>query len=195
MPTMFTVDGTVQHALIPPDGTGLVIALGSEPDQWSVESLGQARSWWVETPPPARTKPLPAVARAVHDVRRMTGWSNRKLATVAGTSHPTIAAIAHGRVPSRSPEVAERLLALHDLVFRLWQLVHEDPYLLSRLLDDAQEDEKSAAEYIAEGSSARAYLTAIGKLRKPRGVAGLMGSDRRRRHGDDSVALHDDDAE
>lgn len=78
---------------------------------------------------PAETWQAPApVTPAIHvsELRIWTKWSDRKLAKVLGTTHPTVARLARNETSPRSSEAIWRLRSCHDLLLRLHLLVGDD---------------------------------------------------------------------
>ncbi|WP_165486215.1 helix-turn-helix transcriptional regulator [Frankia sp. Cppng1_Ct_nod] len=74
---------------------------------------------WVQLPP-APTKATSRLPTLVREVRRLTGWSQRDLADILGTSHTTVRKLeTDGRVTARSRETAARVAPLHGVLSRL----------------------------------------------------------------------------
>jgi hypothetical protein len=149
---------------------------------------------------PGWTIPEQAVAGPVRltqrlgDVKAWTGWSARALAEVTGTSHPTINAVLQGQAATltRAPGLATRIRQLHDLVSRLQIVVGGDSAELTRALKDRPAPgRRSAAEELAAGEPADAYLAALDVLSPPR-TTGMMRSRFPARPGEASSALNNE---
>jgi len=133
---------------------------------------------WVVIPP-ADDPDTPAMARRLRDVAAWTHWSDRRLAELLGTSHPTIAAARRGHEITRVPNLADRIVELHRLIERIAVLCDRDVSEVVRLLEAGPQGSTSAAEFIREGNVSQAYLAVL-DARAP-ASGGLMGSGLPRR--------------
>lgn len=126
--------------------------------------------------PPIRVAASPEESRMAAEVILWTGWSNRTLAQVIGTSHPTIRAIREGRaiVGRRNHQYPQRLKSVHDLVSRAFVLTHRDPRRTNALLSDGSRGD-SPKQYLIRGEiglASRAILDLIQPGNRPE----LIGS-------------------
>jgi hypothetical protein len=98
-------------------------------------------------------------------LRQWTGMSNRALASLLGTTHPTIGAVLSGQSSEflRRPDVRRRLADLYAMCSRLAPLVGEDPKELSRILQASEGGEggRTVGELAVNGDLARGYLIAL----------------------------------
>ena len=106
----------------------------------------------------------PEVRLQAERLRQWTGMSNRALASLLGTTHPTIGALLSGQSSDflRRPEVRRRLADLYAMCSRLAPLVGEDPRVLSRILEVSEEEGgRTIGELAVNGDLARGYLLAL----------------------------------
>ncbi len=145
--------------------------------------------WTIPSSPPAET---PNVQVQLRQIREWTGWSLRTLGTLTRTTHPTIEAALEGRSRLiRTPDTARRISVLHRLIARLRVVVHGDPQLLVRMLNEPPDDGRpTAVEMFGSGDVAGAYLAALDVLRPPHS-GGMMRSLFPARPGEATTALHD----
>lgn len=144
----------------------------------SLEHFWFDRAWrsnWAELPQMVDPE-APATARRLRDVVAWTDWSNRYLADLLGTTHPTIAAVLRGQEITRLPDLRDRIARMHRVVQRLAALSDWDRSEVLRLLETRHVTEKSAAELMAARQFGKAYLVAL-DVRRPLPADGLMGSD------------------
>lgn len=160
----------------------------------SVQYVGRPRSDWPPPwllPPPSSARPSPEPQRQIKELREWTGLSNRALAGVLGTSHPTIGALLSGESVdfTRKPEIRRGLANLHALCERLAPLVCFDS---PRLLDVLYATDKGIriVDIAARGSTARAYGLALREI-TPANSDDLPGSVFSAQPGTATVALHD----
>lgn len=115
-------------------------------------------------------EPAHEVIRKLHDLIRWTGWSNRQLATVIGSSHPTIANALQGDTTalSRSANQRQRLDEAYDVVLRVYLLTNRNPRRTAEVLDTPTTGDVTATEHLEIGEPVKAYLTALRVLRPPR---------------------------
>jgi hypothetical protein len=117
--------------------------------------------WWM---PVTRPAPNPTTPRTqMSDLTRWTRLSNRGLADLLGTTHPTIAAIARGQTSSfaRRPDLGQRLAGIHALCRRLAPALGADARSLVTLLETPTADGRTIAELAASGDLAGAYLLSM----------------------------------
>jgi hypothetical protein len=110
---------------------------------------------------------VPRLQQMILELRRLTGWSDRMLATRVGTTHPTIANAAEGSVQAfaRSPEIYAHLEALHRIVVRIAPLVDRDPLAVDRVLTSKPRgSDTTALEKLAADDLPGAYLAALDTL-------------------------------
>ncbi len=127
--------------------------------------------------PPSATHMAPEVVRQLHDLVRWAGWSNRVLAEVIGSTHPTIAQALQGHAAalSRSAAQRQRLDEAHDVVSRVHVLVGRDVERTARALDTPDDDDLTATDHLVGGETVKAYLAAIHVLRPPRRGGMMLG--------------------
>lgn len=151
------------------------------------EFLQAWRHTWVVIPPPEDVD-SPALAERLRDVAAWTGWSDRRLAEVLGTTHPTVAAARRGREITRVPDLADRIAGVHRVIERVAALCDRDVSEIVRLLEARPSGDRSAIDHIKAGNWSKAYVAVL-DARGP-ALAGLMGSDLPRRQ-PGTVALED----
>jgi hypothetical protein len=110
--------------------------------------------------------------------KRLTGWSNRALASALGTTHPTLGAILAGRQTTRAriPELRGRISALADLADRLMSLAGDPAAVRVALTTRPLDQSHTACELLIQGDPGRAYIAALDVLRPPTN-AGYMRSE------------------
>ena len=146
--------------------------------------------WPIDVPAPV-PHATPRLQRVISEIRGWTGWSARRLAEVADSSHTTILNAENGRplVSAHSGDLRHRLLDLHDVVERTYLLAGRDPHQTDNLLTTASPKGRSAVQELVEtGDAGRAYIAVLDALR-PR-QAGLFVADRPRQDGR-TTALHE----
>ena len=127
---------------------------------------------WVVVPQVGDSE-APAIARRLRDVATWTRWSDRRLADLLGTSHPTIAAARRGREITRVPELPDRIAGLHRVIERVTILCDRDTSEVVRLLESKPQGHPSAVDHIEAGEFSQAYLAVL-DVRAP-AREGLMG--------------------
>jgi hypothetical protein len=134
----------------------------------------------------------PDVQRMISDMRAWTGWSQRRLADVLGTSHTTVGRAEAGRplVEARSGDLRDRVDRAHAVVQRIFLLAERDAEETARLLETPPSitGGGSAVDGLRTGNPDRAYIAALDVLR-PRPTGMLVGS--RPRRGGATSPLHD----
>jgi hypothetical protein len=143
--------------------------------------------------PDPKPRVVPKLQEMVLEVRRLTGWSERTLASRVGTSHPTIAAAASGSSQAfvRSPHAYARLEALHSIVIRIAPLASGGPLDVDRALTTPPGPGRvSATANLETDDVSGAYLAALDVLRPP-SSGGKIRSRFPRVVGNDTAALTD----
>jgi transcriptional regulator with XRE-family HTH domain len=128
--------------------------------------------FWVQVPATA-SRPAPRVQSMTVAIRKFTGWSQRKLAVVLNTSHPTVAALEQGRSTARVGDMFERIVEVHGVVERLFLLANQEAAEVDRLLEAAYETGPPAIELLGDRRPAEAYLAAL-DVSRPRRVGQMM---------------------
>ena len=105
---------------------------------------------------------LPDDTRMLSELKGWTGWSNRTVAEVIGTTHPTIRAVSDGRVviAPRNREYRNRLRAVHSVVSRVFSLAGGNQQRLRLMLTDDTTGE-SAMQLLAKGEIGTAYARVL----------------------------------
>ena len=159
------------------------------------QPLRMHRGWlivgeWPIELPAVDVRPAPDIVRMAAQIREWTGWSSRRLAGILGTSHTTVRGIESGRslVPGHSGDLRRRLGQLHDVVARVFLLAGRDAARTAWTLEAAPPNGVPAIEWLREGQSAKAYLSAIDVLR-PRSDGLIVG--RRPRRDGATAPLHE----
>jgi hypothetical protein len=102
----------------------------------------------------------------VQDIQRWTGWSDRRVATLIASTHPTVARLrlegAAQRV--RNKKYRSRLERLHQLVSRIHVMAGFDADRTRITLEEAEPGRASAIQLIEQGRFGEAYLAAARKL-------------------------------
>jgi len=158
--------------------------LDTELDIWTV---GQ----WPIRVPRHVPRTVPSLPQVIREVRERTGWSARRLAEVAGSTHTTIISAENGRAVTsgHSGDLRQRLVDLHAVVERVFLLVERDSEATATILSTAPATGRSAVDELrSTGDAGRAYIAALDVLRPHR--SGLLVGDRPRRDGP-TTALHE----
>lgn len=181
--SLFAIEGTVRH-IVEPAGTAKISC--SRPSS-EIKEKGLFDSWI--TPGPVEPYGGSSLTQSVQELLRLTKWSNRKLASILGTTHPTIASILRGNVPDRVQGLIEKATQVLNVVRRIWLLSGRDRARFSSALKN---DSKVVA-LLTDGMYPASYMAAAEALspRKARGP--LMTTSFRRDPSKDVVPLTDDD--
>ena len=123
-------------------------------------------------------------------VLESSGWSQRALAQILHVSHPTVAALAHGRSEARAGDLFERLNEVHAVTERVNLIAEQDVSETKRLLTSPSESGEIAMELLSQRRPAEAYLAALDVLHHRRGMSGMQ-SVWPARMGQATVALSD----
>jgi hypothetical protein len=187
--SVFVANGTVRHTIEP---TGTV-----SPPNFQATDLGLANelfSPWLQIKPYV-AKPAPDLTRVVYSLIGCTGWSNRTIAGLIGTTHPTIQAIKKGRELERRPELAEALFKAAEVVEKLSRLAEGDQARLNSVLKNPGADGQTPLRLLSEGAYATAYLKAMDLLGRPRRAGGLLKARWTRQPSEDVGLVFDDSDE
>lgn len=104
----------------------------------------------------------PGESRMATELRAWTGWSDRLLAEVVGTTHPTIRALRSGHIvlSMRNHNYHQRLPAVHAFMSRIYQLAGRSPQRVNALLTDTSLDQ-APIERLKAGDVTAAYRTVL----------------------------------
>lgn len=108
----------------------------------------------------------------------LTGWSQRRLATAIGVTHPTVAALLKGDAGAlaRSPQVRTVLADLTTLVTRLAPLSARKGYDLWEVLNTPGGTADASAFDLVRGRElGRAYVTALDAMNPDQGLGMSAG--------------------
>ncbi len=119
------------------------------------------------------------VERMFHDLCRWTGWSDRALADVIDTSHPTVGRLKAGEYGFLAGnEVSRRRVeAAHGVVSRAYILAGRDRGRTRTILEQTAFGGMSARQHLCDGRPNEAYLAVIEVLRPPRRSGLMRGSN------------------
>jgi len=125
-------------------------------------------------------------------VRISTGMSQRALASLLGTTHPTIGALLSGQSTEflRKPEVRRRLSDVFALCTRLSPLTSDDAKETGRLLEASDEEGRTVGYLAANGELSKAYLLALRTISPP-STAKMLNSPYPAQPGTATYALQD----
>lgn len=158
------------------------------------EQLRYFYDYWVRLVP-WRPSSLLDVQRQATELQSWTDWSDRTLAQVLGTTHPTVRALLEGRgaTTSRTVTVRARLREVHELVARIHALTGGSAAVTARALSELPPgSDRRPLDYLRVGDLGQAYLTALDIVRPPR-TGGLLSADWPVRAGEASVELLDEE--
>lgn len=127
---------------------------------------------WVKVPEPSPSA-APRTQVLARSLRRQTDWSQRKLAKVLDTTHPTVRALEEGRSSAQQDQLYDRLVGVHEVVDRIFVVADRDTRETNRLLSALNSTGRSAVELLTTGDFAAAYLAALDAAR-PRRNSGMM---------------------
>jgi transcriptional regulator with XRE-family HTH domain len=120
--------------------------------------------------------PRPEVADHLADVVRWTGWSQRKIAGILGTTHPTVARFAQNAISSRSSSAIEALHRVHEVLERLAAVNPQANDLAAILSERHGESQASPEELLQNHEYAGAYR--LGLLSLSGGTPDMVGGSR-----------------
>lgn len=129
---------------------------------------------WVRVPERTPT-PAPRTQVLARSLRRQTGWSQRKLANVLRSTHPTVRALEEGRSSAQQNELYDQLVGVHEVVDRVFELAGRDSRETNRLLSATTEESTSALDLLTAGDFAAAYLAAVDAARPRRSSLMMQG--------------------
>lgn len=138
-----------------------------------IEDLFAGCTAWIALPArPQPTEALPSrLALLVKESRSLTGWSQRDLAVILGTSHTTVRRLeTEGRISPRTRDTAARAAQLHGVLARLARLTSSREQLATVLATPGPAG--TPADLLRSGDWPRAYLAALDALRPP--VRGML---------------------
>lgn len=147
---------------------------------------------WVRVPKLA-PRPTPGAQRMTREIRRVTGWSQRKVAQVLGITHPTVRALEEGRSGHRDPALFERLVQTHAVIARVHLLLGGNAVDTGRVLDTAPSNSTDTAAQLLAASRPGASLAAALDVIRPRRSAPMMTGIWPARAGEATNALTDDE--
>jgi hypothetical protein len=169
------------------DGTAVY-----SPVRAAVQELRQFFTPWV-FPAPQRPSHVLDPQRLALELHDWTGWSDRTLAQVLGTSHPTVRALLEGRgaTTSRTAAVRARLRAVHEVVGRVYALAGGSASATRWVLSELPLGRtRRSVDYLSAGDMPAAYLAAMDLLRPVTRDAGeLLSADWPIRAGEASIEL------
>lgn len=128
------------------------------PDPWDT---------WVITPTRV-SRPAPHTQIIAQAVLDWTGWSQRRLSQVLQVSHPTVAALVHGKSEARIGDLFERLTEVHAVAKRVNLLADQDIAETNRLMTSPSDSGDTAMELLSQRQPAGAYLAALDVLHRHR---------------------------
>jgi hypothetical protein len=160
------------------------------------ELLRSYFDFWVRLAP-WRSSSLLDAQRQASELQSWTDWSDRTLAQVLGTTHPTVRALLQGRgaTTSRTATVRARLREVHELVARIHALTGSSAAVTARALSELPPgSDRRPLDYLRAGDVRHAYLAALDIVRPaPRDTNGLLSADWPVRAGEASVELIDEE--
>lgn len=134
-------------------------------------------SSWV-TYPVSVPRLAPTLQRQFQDIIGWTGWSNRRVAYLLDTSHPTVAAVLSGSGGSRAIGLGDRAAEVHAVVDRLYRATGTDSRELRRIMTESPfTGSPSAVECLRSDEPARAFLAALDVMNGPRASGLITGND------------------
>jgi transcriptional regulator with XRE-family HTH domain len=129
---------------------------------------------WVRVPERAPT-PAPRTQVLARSLRRQTGWSQRKLASVLRSTHPTVRALEEGRSSAQQDELYDQIVGVHEVVDRVFEVADRDSRETNRLLSATTARATSAIDLLTAGDFAGAYLAALDAARPRRTTRMMQG--------------------
>lgn len=184
--SVFVTDGTVRHEIEP---LGTVSSVYAETGDFRLS--GDLFSPWLLVTP-YKPSPIPDVTRVMHRLITWTGWSNRVIADVIGTTHPTVQAIRKGRNPERRLDLTDALFKTAEVVEKLTRLAGADQSRLRMALKTSGPGGETPLQLLSAGEYGRAYLQAMDTLNRRRQEGHLLNTHRTRRPSEDVGLVSDD---
>ena len=192
--SIFLADGTVRHWVAP---VGTALHECSRIQKYESNTFDT----WIRL---ARVAPEqidsihlpvePALTTAVRYLLDSTQLSNRQLATLLGTTHPTIASVLRGREPVRVDGLSDAVIQTQSVVERLTRLVGPDTSLLRLALHATDGEGESVQDLLRQREYSRAYLEALTFIKRHGQTVQSKARPRRRRQpGCDTEALDNND--
>ena len=183
---LLTTDGTVRHE-VEPIGT-VAVPVG---EVYYTETVPDLFASWLLMPS-YEPQPVSELTRIVKRLVERTGWSNRSLAEIVGTTHPTIQAIKRGREPERRRDLAEALFNTAEVVEKISRLTRGNQAMLKAILSTRGSDGETPLQLLAAGEYAKAYLRALDMLNEARPTVRLLDSRQARQPSQDVGLISDD---
>ncbi len=183
---LLTADGTVRHE-VEPIGT---VAVPVGEIHYAEKMLDLFTGWLLI--PKYEPQPVPELTKIVKRLIEQTGWSNRSLAEIVGTTHPTIQAIKRGRELERRRDLAEALFNTAEVVEKISRLARGNQAMLKTVLSTRGSDGETPLQLLAAGEYARAYLRALDMLNKSRPTVRLLDARQARQPSQDVGLIFDD---
>jgi hypothetical protein len=157
-------------------------------------AIADYEGWWWVSLAKYWPRPAPDPQIMIRELRQWTEWSSRQCAEMLGTSHTTVQGIERGRplFRSRSGDLRQRILDMHDVVSRIYVLAGRDPHRTTDALLGGVPGEDRAVDHLRHGRPNAAYLAALDVL-QPRVSRrnGLLVGDRPSQAGGATVPLND----
>ncbi len=141
---------------------------------------------------PYVSRPRRELTGIVRQILQSTGWSNRTLAQVVGTTHPTIRTIKEGHEPERRPDLAAALANTAEVVAKISQLANGDQPKLRAVLKTRGPSGETPLKLLSDGLYGKAYLVAMDLLVRRRDAGRLLDTTRSRQPSRDTHALSED---
>lgn len=139
--------------------------------------------------PDSKPRLASTLQRQFQDIAGWTAWSNRRVAYLLNTTHPTVAAVLNGRGGDRARGLADRATEVHAVLNRLYRATDADSGELRRIITERPfTGGPSAIECLRSDEPAQALLAALDVLNGPP-AAGLITGNDPVRGGDASVAV------
>lgn len=131
-----------------------------------IEQFLQGYTAWIQLPRET-SEPVSRLTRLLRESRATTGWSQREIAEVLGTSHTTIRRLeAEGKVSIKSRDIAAKVPHLHAVLLRLARAAGSPSALATALVTPI--GDTTATTLLQEGQWTRAFTTALDAVRGPR---------------------------
>ncbi len=129
--------------------------------------------------PDAAQQDIRESEQMLRELRAWTGWSDRALAEVIGTSHPTVAKLFAGESEflARHESSRRRLEEAYEVVSRAYILAGRDRSRTASILENMSYGGRSARQYLCEGRPNEAYLAVVEAVRPPRRSGMMRGNN------------------